>query len=288
MEIRGELPSLTRYTFGSMSLGHGDDAADVKVARAAMDAGVWFHSSADYAGGGTYRVLKKAFAEDRAHVPKLMIKMDSNVPQKTRGVVETTLRELGVQRLDIAQMCWNTELGLIRQARGENKERWQAFGDLKQKGLVGSFVLEIWPNAPSCQNGIEALQDDLVDGYIFYYNLTERFVSNPLLELMEQRKAKILALRTLGGGQKSPKPGEAPDPKWQALQPIFAKSGCKDWLEFSMRFILASPGVLTTICGTRNGEHLRALLAAEKSYRPLDAAAVDAVRALHRQWAQAS
>ena len=42
--------NLSHYTFGTMSLGRdeGTVPADVRCARLAMDAGVWFHSSPTY------------------------------------------------------------------------------------------------------------------------------------------------------------------------------------------------------------------------------------------------
>lgn len=282
MQIRGQLPELSRFTYGTMSLGAGayDMAADVKVARAAMDSGVWFHTSADY--GETYKVLRRAFDEDRARVPKLIVKMDAKFPEKTHAVIEGTVRDLGVERVDIAQMCWHVDAaGIAGQAR-DNGPRWQAFCDLKKRGLVGNFVLEIWPPALSCENGVEAVQNDLVDGLIFYYNLFERFVSNELFDLIEKRKTKVLALRTLGGGRAQP----TQDPKGQALEALFQKSGCRNMLEFGVRFVLSDPNVQTTICGTRRLEHLNALLDAARNFKPLDSAVVSEVKSLHRKWSE--
>jgi aryl-alcohol dehydrogenase-like predicted oxidoreductase len=286
MNIRGKLPELPPYTFGTMSLGQGqyDLAADVKVARAAMDAGIWFHTSTDYQD--TYRVLRHAFDEDRAHVPQLIVKMDAKVPEMTRSVIETTLAKLKVERVDIAQMCWN-EIPDIAEVHRAQGPRWQAFHELKQQGKVGSFVLEIWPNAGSCQNGVQALLNDLVDGYIFYYNLIERFVDNALFDLIEQRRAKILALRTLGGGGTVAAAGVTPSPeqrKRQELEPLFARSGCKDWLEFSVRFVLSDANVVTAISGTRRLEHLRALLDATRVRKPLDPVLVREMKLLQRKW----
>ena len=69
--------ALTSFTFGAMSLGNDPDkmAAHVGVARAAMESGVWFHASQEYAGGGAFMILRHAFMEAPAQVPKLILKI---------------------------------------------------------------------------------------------------------------------------------------------------------------------------------------------------------------------
>src|SRR5438876_565662 len=131
MQIRGQLPEISRYTFGTMSLGSGqyDMAADVKVARGAVVTCVWFYTSADY--GDTFRVLRRAFDEERGCVPKIIAKMDAQVPARTRAVVEETLGGLGIEKIDIAQMCWHADKAGIAAEAASIGPRWQTFYDLK-------------------------------------------------------------------------------------------------------------------------------------------------------------
>jgi hypothetical protein len=66
-----------------MSLGRNpaDIRNDLEVARRALEAGVWFHSSPTYNMGFTYMVLKTAFDEDRSRVPRVILKVrDGSVP----------------------------------------------------------------------------------------------------------------------------------------------------------------------------------------------------------------
>ena len=67
------LESVSRYTFGSMSLGGNLQSimADVQVARAAMEAGVWFHTSRGYARGDT--LVLNPGALRRARPPSLAV-----------------------------------------------------------------------------------------------------------------------------------------------------------------------------------------------------------------------
>ncbi len=70
---------LSTFTYGTTRLG--DESIPfperVKMARAAMETGVWFHTSHTY--GDTFRVLRAAYDEDRAHVrPAIFTPLLSN------------------------------------------------------------------------------------------------------------------------------------------------------------------------------------------------------------------
>lgn len=58
-----------------MSLGRNpsDIRQDLAVARRAMDARVWFHSSPTYNNGFAFMVLRQAFDEDRSRVPRMLM-----------------------------------------------------------------------------------------------------------------------------------------------------------------------------------------------------------------------
>jgi hypothetical protein len=63
------LSDVSKFTYGTSRLGDESlsFAERVKIVRAAMEADVWFHTSHTY--GDTFRVLRAAFDEERAHVP---------------------------------------------------------------------------------------------------------------------------------------------------------------------------------------------------------------------------
>ena len=69
------LADISPYVYGTTRLG--DDKIPfeerVTVARAAMNAGIWFHTSHTY--GNALDVLRTAFDQDRANVPKLIVKI---------------------------------------------------------------------------------------------------------------------------------------------------------------------------------------------------------------------
>ena len=52
------LPKFTKYTFGTGNINDKTNSNHIKIARGAMDAGIWFHSSLGYRG--VFDVLKIA------------------------------------------------------------------------------------------------------------------------------------------------------------------------------------------------------------------------------------
>src|SRR5882757_4360149 len=96
-------PSL--FTFGCMSLGKDLSRMenDIRVARTAMDAGVWFHASPTYNRGFTYMILRMAFDEARRQVPAMIIKIRCGSARLLRFEVEDALGRMKLERIDVAQ-----------------------------------------------------------------------------------------------------------------------------------------------------------------------------------------
>ena len=283
-----------------MSLGNSDDIADIraqiKVVRAAMDAGVSFHASREYAGGGAFTIMRHAFEEEPARLPKLILKIRCDNALLLKFDVEDARRRLNIGRIDIAQ--------LVR-ARHDRRpvvddflqggEMWQACEKLRAEGKVGAFVMEIFESFSP--DAIRAVQAGLFPAYIFYFSPGERQASNDLFDMLTERKEPILSLRTLCGGildpsriaqirEKNPEDGALA--RFEALHPIYEKSGAASWAEFSMSFLRSFPNVLTTIAGTSREKHLHELLEADRTARPMAAPLVEEIKTLHRNWAEAS
>src|ERR1700689_5526200 len=97
---------LSSYPFGTMSLGRNpaEVAQDLVVARRALEAGVWFHSSPTYNNGFTFMVLRQAFDENRERVPRMVIKVRDATAALMRFEVEDSCRRLGLDSIDVAQL----------------------------------------------------------------------------------------------------------------------------------------------------------------------------------------
>lgn len=286
----GRLSDLSPFIYGTTRLG--DDslpfAERVGTARAAMDAGVWFHTSHTY--GDTFRVLRAAFDEDRAHVPPLIVKIGWTSIPEIRDVIRQNAEPLGLEQIALGQLCLGEPLAAEFRSGGPC---YEGLRRIKDEGLVGRYVLEVWPwNSDVAVDALRSgYAEGLVDGYIFYFNPLQRFASNGLFDLIRQRDQAIIAMRTVGGGpvhRQRDVPGAAPDymrERAAQVAPLFERSGCATWTEFCVRYILGVRQVRATVGATSRTEHLAGFLEAAQHWTPLPDEIQGAVQALQRAWA---
>ena len=297
MSIRDTLPSFSFYTFGTMSLGRkvADFDDDVSVARAAMETGVWFHTSQEYGHGGTFMTLRHAFDAARHQVPPLMCKIRCDRAETIRFDVHDALRRLGVERIDVAQLCRDAhDHRQIVDDLIAGGPMSAACHELKAQGLVGHFAFEMFPGFP--EDARKAIEHDLFDAAILYYNPTQRNAPPAAYDAMQQRDTPILALRTLGKVSTSPAEAAArleakgrtePATQLRELQTVFEQSGAESWPAFCMRFARSVPTVRTTIGGTANIDHLHELVELAQHAKPLAPQIMQKIDGLHQRWSQA-
>jgi aryl-alcohol dehydrogenase-like predicted oxidoreductase len=282
--------NIGRYTYGTTRLG--DESIPfpdrVKMARAAMDTGVWFHTSHDY--GDTFRVLRAAFDEDRAHVPNSIFKIGGGTEEEMMAIVEKSLTLLGIEQLGIMQVClW----GQARESALTGGALAQTMLGLKTRGVIGGYVVEVWPwtSDEHVDTARTVATPGLFDGYIYYFNPMQRFVTNELFDLLLERKVPIYALRTLGGGSPTREGvGQESVPvPWSRrvaeIVPIFERSGVASWTEFCCRFIFGWPDVVTTIGATSRPESLHEMIQHSASPAPLPTDIQEEIAACQRAWA---
>ena len=196
------MDSLTPYTFGSMSLGRNpaEISHDLAVARRAMEAGVWFHSSPTYNQGFTYMVLRLAFDADRSRLPRLILKVRDASVSLMRFEVEDSCRRLGLDGIDVAQLVsMDPRPGnLVDQLRGGGGPLADELASLRQRGLIRQAVIFLTPE--NSDAAVEATRSELIDGVTLYWNVCQRDCSDAAWEMIRREKTPVLALRTLGGG----------------------------------------------------------------------------------------
>lgn len=284
------LTDLSPYIFGTTRLG--DDKLPfeqrVGVARAAMDAGVWFHTSHHY--GNALEVLRAAFDQDRTRVPNLIVKIGWNSMDELRQTIHINLDPLGVDSLELGQLCLS---GKLAEEYANGGSCYKAFSKLKSEGLVQRFVLEVFPWTSDV--ALKALRggypEGIVDGYIFYLNPLQRFPSNELWDLLVERNEPMIAMRTVAGGnvhRLRDVPGYAWRPYLQEraaeVAPIFERSGSPSWTEFCVRFAHGFPQVRATVGATSKLENLDEFLSAAKNIEPLSQDIYDEITKLHDRW----
>jgi aryl-alcohol dehydrogenase-like predicted oxidoreductase len=283
------LADLSPYIYGTGRLGDEKIPFDdrVRVARLAMDAGIWFHTSHTY--GSTLSVLRAAFDQDRAKVPPLIVKIGWSTIPELRDIVRQNLEPLAIDSLALGQLCLSGELA---DSYANGGDCYAEFARLKQAGLVSRFVLEVFPW--TSQVALKALRggypQGIVDGYILYFNPLQRFASNELWDELKSRGEPIIALRTVAGGpvhRLRDVPGAGPEfiqRRAAEVAPIFERSGLQNWTEFCMRFAHSFPQVRATIGATSRPENLREYLAAAQNIQPLPADIVSEIVKLQVRW----
>ncbi|MDK3157216.1 aldo/keto reductase [Kamptonema cortianum] len=256
-------PFLSRFTFGTANCNDPDNPQHIGVIRQAMEAGVWFHTARMY--GRTFEALRKAFDESPAQKPPLIVKVHGEDANQLRGWTEEALAALGVDQIAIAQICGRPRFDDDLQPGCALHEMMCL---LKEEGKVGSYILECF--RPSSADQIRIVGSSLFAGYIFYYNVVDREVSNLLWDKLLEKKAKIFALRTLGGGPDAmgyagERSEEFQNRMRMRVEEIFSESGCADKQDFRLRFAISHSHVVTSIGGTSNPEHLERLLMLDSS-----------------------
>lgn len=89
------LNEITPFIYGTTRLGDEKIPRQqrIAVARAAMEAGVWFHTSRMY--GDALEVLGEAFAQAPAKIPRLIIKIGWRNIAELRGAIEENIKQIG-------------------------------------------------------------------------------------------------------------------------------------------------------------------------------------------------
>ena len=284
------LRPLSPYIYGTTRLGDAKlpRADRIKIARAAMDVGVWFHTSDQY--GDALQVLAAAFAEDRARVPNLIFKVGGNDIAEMRAIIHRQIKPLGVDHMDVAQLCLGGDLAEQFRTGGAC---YDEFRRLREEGLVRQFVLEVFPWTSRVP--LEAVRAGhaagLIEACIFYLNPLQRFAANPLWDLIVERNIPVIGMRTVCGAPVHAL-RDVPGAAWcdylqkRAVEvaPIYERSGITNWTEFCVRFAFGFPQVRATVGSTARLENLREFTAAVKNITPLATdIQADLVR-LQRRW----
>ena len=284
------LRDISAYVYGTTRLGDENIAFEdrVKIARAAMEAGVWFHTSHTY--GETLKVLRAAFDQDRSKVPNLIIKIGWDSISELRDMIQQNLEPLGLESLELGQLCLGGELAKEFASGGAC---YQDFARIREEGLVRRFVLEVFPwTSDIALNALRGgYPEGIVDGYIFYLNPLQRFASNELWDLLQERDEPVIAMRTVSGGPVH-NLRDVPGAAWKEylqqraveVAPIFERSGIQSWTEFCVRFAHGFAQVRATVGATSKLNNLQEFLSAAKAIKPLPEDIQKEISELQYRW----
>jgi aryl-alcohol dehydrogenase-like predicted oxidoreductase len=215
-------------------------------------------------------------------------------PDHIRQATETSLENLGVDRIDLQQFhVWTDEWAA--------DERWQrAVDDLKRQGLIRGFGISVNRWEPT--NILKALATNLVDSVQVVYNIFDQNPEDELFPMCRELGVAVIARVPFDEGSLTgtmTRDMTWPAGDWRNLYFSPDKLGAildrVDALkpdvpaqmtmpELALRFILASPDVSTIIPGMRRLTHVDANLGVSDG-QPLGAAVMARLRT-HR-WVRA-
>src|SRR5262245_25254783 len=126
------LSDISPYVYGTTRLGDTKIPFDdrVAIARMAVDAGIWFHTSHTYSNA--LDVIRVVLDQDRTKVPKFIVKLIGSSVDEIKDVVQRNLQSLGIEGLELGQLCLG---GQIAEDFATGGNCYQAFSNLKAERL---------------------------------------------------------------------------------------------------------------------------------------------------------
>ncbi len=283
------LSDLPPFVFGTTRLGDATIPREQRreVAREAVARGLWLHTSRQY--DEALELLGEVFLDSHEKTP-LIVKIGGGTEDDVRATIAENLGPLRAESIAIGQL---SPVDGLEAALVEGGSRLDGLRAVRDEGLVGRFVLEIFPWTSAAP--LEALRrghlDGLVDGVITYYNPLQRFASNELWSELHERDVPVVSMRTVAGAPVHAlrdTPGAAWKPYLQeratAVAPIFERSGIPGWPEFCLRFAHSDPQVVATVGSTSRVENLDELLRHSVAPEPLPSDVLDELAALQTRW----
>lgn len=215
---------------------------------------------------------------------------DTFPPAHIREYTEKSLRNLGVETIDLQQLhTWTDEWA--------DDERWRRTAeDLKSEGKIRAFGISL--NRWEPWNGIRAIRTGAVDCVQVVYNIFDQAPEDELFPACESHGVGVIARVPFDEGSLTgtlTRESRWPSSDWRNL--YFTPENLATTMEhverllalvpagmdlpgLALRFILHHPAVTTTIPGMRKAAHVERNLAASDG-TPLPADLLAALRA-HR------
>ena len=285
---------LSEITVGAMRFVPGlhqkNDLEEGKAAlQAALANGVTtIHSSYEY---GTRYALGEVLSRHKGsgrlqHIIKATVPDYDDgrfIPEKFRDMVETALRELHAERIDIVQhLQRGVDKGIIYDERGDpariaamptvNAALRETFDKLKDEGKVG--YLCTFPHTPGFAEA--AIKSGTFDAMVAFFNLAETEMV-PFFDAMRERGMGYVTMRPYCQGLLTDKwqdPSKLPagDPRlgpdlahirerFQRLQAEFG-SEVESWTSLAVKFALADPLFPSVILGMTTVAQVETAIAA--------------------------
>jgi len=291
-------------TWGMGGWSGSDDDASRAALRRALESGCNFLDTAlAYGNGRSEQLIRDVLADWQGPAPVVATKIppknlkwpardttplaDAFPPDHIRASTERSLRNLGLNRVDLQQFHVWTD------AWAEDDSWVRAASALKEEGLVRGIGISV--NRWEPMNVAKALRTGVIDAVQVVYNIFDQAPEDELFPLCEALDVAVIARvpfdeGSLTGALKVGATWPAGD--WRNvyftpdnLRETLARvdrirpdaPGGMDLAELALRFTLHHPRMSTVIPGMRTAAHVDRNVAASDG-RPLDAGCLTALR----------
>ncbi|WP_412516405.1 aldo/keto reductase [Actinomadura madurae] len=256
---------VARIGYGAMQLEHGDDRSAFAVLRRAVELGVNHIDTAEFYAAGLVNMRIRAalhpYPDDLVLVSKIGATSDVNAewglrpaqtPAEMRAEVETNLRTLGLERLDVVNFYpMGRNPGIPEEQRVDFDDQLAELVALRDAGLIGGFGLS-HVDAGRLRHALPADVACVQNGY----SLVDRS-SEPVLEVCREFDIAWVPYFPLGSGVPDlPKVADLP-----AVREVASLLGVSA-AQVGLAWLLATGPHALLIPGTRSIEHLEENIAA--------------------------
>jgi diketogulonate reductase-like aldo/keto reductase len=197
-----------------------------------VDSSPMYGSAEDVMG----EALDTLNAHDRVFAANKIWTRDGNA---TRDQDRASRRKWGVQRFDLQQvhnlLAWEPHLETLKQMKAE--------GNIRYLGITTS-------HGRRHRDLARIMEQEPLDFVQLTYNVLDREAEQHLLPLAKERGIAVIANRPFQGGSLFRRYQSEPLPGWAE------ESGCSNWAEFFLKFIVSHPAVTCAIPTTTSVEHM--------------------------------
>lgn len=158
---------------------------DAKTLEKCFSKKIIFHTSYDYDG---YEYLKNFLLNKKT--TKIIFKVKYDDLSSLKKLITKYKKDFNLKKIYAIQISRKPDFF-------NEKQVYQFLKELKKNNFLEKIYIEIYWDYSEFLN--KKINDKIIDGYVFCYNIIEREVKNNLLKKIRLSKKEIIGLRTFSG-----------------------------------------------------------------------------------------
>lgn len=252
------------------------NSEQLKVAFAALEKGLWFHSSLHYSL--EHKNFIRKLQEQSSGTTNTIVKIDVNHPQRKETIayqVEQYLKETKTQQIQVVQLCANPPAHTLKQ----DGDVAMKLKKLQQEGKIKTVYPEVfWQYS---NNLSETLDYNVFSGFVFYHSLIHRDITTDFYNKLKEKNISHIALKGIGSGAEFFFKSQE---KEQAIKALMHKCGIDDIIKFRLLYTKSVREAEGLVIATTNYNHFEKLYSIISSSEELPLEIINEIEKLHEIW----